>query len=46
VFTSTVEPHLWYDDPLDEWGRRIREFGTFVRYSAQPAASEPASDAV
>jgi hypothetical protein len=36
VFTSTTEPVLWYDDPLGEWARRIREFGVFVRYSAPP----------
>jgi hypothetical protein len=40
VFTSTVSPELWYDDPDGEWLRRINEFGIIYRYQAPRRAAQ------
>lgn len=32
IFTSTIDPYLWYPDPNKEWARRIKEFGIMHTY--------------
>ena len=32
VFTSTMHPLLWYEDPDGEWRRRLNDFGFLYTY--------------